>query len=148
MRRAHSPPRRRGTERRSKATGDEITGQPLRIERLRTRREFPALLLSVFCFLAFSVSLCLCGELPEFLREAWRCPPDFLISQATDRCTKSLMSGGKQTTWPWSGASLFPSAPATTYVGYGSVAESGLAQMEVVNDRKGRLPWTMEKEKL
>ena len=83
-----------------------------------------------------------------FLPKAWRCPPDFEISEAADRRMERLMSRRKETTWPWSGASLFPSAPATTYVGYGSVAESGLAQMEVVNDRKGRLPWTMEKEKL
>ena len=88
------------------------------------------------------------GLMKMFLPEAWRCPPDFVISEAADRRMERRMSRRKQATWPWSGASLFPSAPATTYVGYGSVAESGLAQMEVVNDRKGRLPWTMEKEKL
>jgi hypothetical protein len=51
-----------------------------------------------------------------FLPKAWRCPPDFVMSEAADRRMERLMSRRKQTTWPWSGASLFPSGPATGHV--------------------------------
>ena len=56
------------------------------------------------------------GVMELFLPEAWRCPPDFVISEAADRRMERLMSRRTQTTWPWSGASLFPSGPATTHV--------------------------------
>ena len=51
-----------------------------------------------------------------FLPEAWRCAPDLVISEAADRRMERLMSRRKETTWRWSGASLFPSAPATRQV--------------------------------
>ena len=56
------------------------------------------------------------GLMEMFLPEAWRCPPDFVISEAADRRMERLMSRRKQTTWPWSGASLFPSGPTTTHI--------------------------------
>jgi len=56
------------------------------------------------------------GLMKTFLPEAWRCPPDFVVSEAADRRMERLMSRRTQTTWPWSGASLFPSEPATTHV--------------------------------
>ena len=56
------------------------------------------------------------GLMKMFLPEAWRCPPDFVISEAADRRMGRLMSRRKETTWPWSGASLFPSGPTTTHV--------------------------------
>ena len=49
-----------------------------------------------------------------FLPEAWRCPPDFVMSAAADRRMRRLMSRRTQTTW--SGGSLFPSEPASTQV--------------------------------
>ncbi len=49
-----------------------------------------------------------------FLPKAWRCPPNFVISEAADRRMKRLMSRRKQTTWPWGGALLFPSDPRST----------------------------------
>ena len=52
-----------------------------------------------------------------FLPKAWRCPPDFVISEAADRRMERLMSRRTQTTWPWSGALLFPSGPtASTFI--------------------------------
>jgi hypothetical protein len=51
-----------------------------------------------------------------FLPDAWRCPADYVISDATDRRMERLMSRRKETTWPWSGASLFPSGPAIGHV--------------------------------
>ena len=56
------------------------------------------------------------GLMKVFLPEAWRCPPDFEISEAGDRRTKRRMSRRKQRTWPWSSGSLFPSGPATGHV--------------------------------
>ena len=56
------------------------------------------------------------GVMELFLPEAWRCPSDYIMSQAPDRRMQRLMSRRKQTTWPWSGASLFPSAPTTEHV--------------------------------
>jgi hypothetical protein len=51
-----------------------------------------------------------------FLPKAWRCPPDFVVSEAADRRMECLMSRRKETTWPGSGASLFPSEPASGHV--------------------------------
>jgi len=51
-----------------------------------------------------------------FLPEAWRCPSDYVISEAADRRMERLMSPRKETTWPWSGASLFPSEPTARCV--------------------------------
>jgi hypothetical protein len=56
------------------------------------------------------------GLMKMFLPEAWRYPLDFVISEAADRRMERLMSRRKQTSWPWSGASLFPSSPTTTLV--------------------------------
>ena len=53
------------------------------------------------------------GLLKMFLPEAWRCPPDFVISEAADRRMERRMSRRKQTTWSRSSRSLFPSGPAT-----------------------------------
>ncbi len=54
------------------------------------------------------------GLMKMFLPEAWRCPPDFVISEAADRRHRHLMSRRTQTTW--SGASLVPSGPASGHV--------------------------------
>jgi len=54
------------------------------------------------------------GLMKMFLPKAWRCPPDFEISEAADRRMKRLMSRPTQTTW--SGGSLFPSGPASGHV--------------------------------
>jgi len=56
------------------------------------------------------------GIMEFFLPEAWRCPSDYAISDDADRRMERLMSRRKQTTWPWSGASLFPSGPANRHV--------------------------------
>jgi hypothetical protein len=51
-----------------------------------------------------------------FLPKAWRCPPDFVISEAADRGMERRMSRRTRTTWPWSSASVFPSDPASSHV--------------------------------
>ena len=56
------------------------------------------------------------GIMEFFLPEAWRCPSDYVISEAADRRMERLMSPRKETTWPWSGASLFPSEPTARCV--------------------------------
>jgi len=77
------------------------------------------------------------GVMELFLPQAWRkgirvwclssspesrtpnpgfgCPSDYVISEAADRRMERLMSRRKQTTWPWSGASLFPSGPTASH---------------------------------
>jgi hypothetical protein len=54
------------------------------------------------------------GLMKMFLPQAWRCPPDLVISEAADQRMERLMSRRKQRTWP--ARSLFPSGPATGYV--------------------------------
>ena len=44
------------------------------------------------------------------------CGTVHLDAEAADRRMERLMSRRKQTTWPWSGVSLFPSGPATGHV--------------------------------
>jgi hypothetical protein len=56
------------------------------------------------------------GLMKLFLPEAWRCPPDFVISEAADRSRDRRMSRRKQTTWPRSSGSLFPNSPASGHV--------------------------------
>jgi hypothetical protein len=56
------------------------------------------------------------GLMKMFLPEAWRCPPDFVISEAADRRIERRMSRRKQTTWPRSSRSLFPSELTTSHV--------------------------------
>lgn len=53
------------------------------------------------------------GLMRMFLPDAWRCPPDFVIAKAADRRIERRRSRRRQTSWPRSTASLFPSGAAT-----------------------------------
>ena len=54
------------------------------------------------------------GLMKAFLPDAWRCPPDYVISDATARRWQRRMSRRAQTTW--AEGALFPSGPATKHV--------------------------------
>lgn len=53
------------------------------------------------------------GLMRLFLPDAWRCPPEFEISEGTDRRTERCKSRRRRTSWPGSTETLFPSGAAT-----------------------------------